>query len=113
MNLSEPPINIPSPRIANAPRSGSEESMIPGRAPTFADVGMRLVADGPVYAIIIVAGILAVRGTASTLEAVVAALAALLSKSWPRPVQVGTHVLIFLLLGAKLAIAAGVVGSVP
>lgn len=105
MNLSEPPIN-PSPRIVERPPSGSrlaDESMIPGRAPTFADVGMRLVADGPVYAIIIVAGILAMRGTASTLEAVVAALAALLSKSWPRPVQVGAHVFMFLLIGARLA----------
>ncbi len=103
MNLSEPPIN-PSPRIGNRPPgSFADESMIPGRAPTFADVGMRLVADGPVYAIIIVAGILAMRGTASTLEAVVAALAALLSKSWPRPVQVGAHVLFFVLIGARLA----------
>ena len=90
MNFSDPPVN---PTVAA------------GR-PTFADVAMRLVSDGPVYAIILIAGVLAMRGTATTLEALVGVMGALLSKSWPRPVQIGTHVLIFVLLGARLAFAS-------
>ncbi len=102
MSDDGPSIKVPAlPELTIGPgRTGTDPS---DRSPTFADVAMRLVVDGPVYSIILVVGVLAYRGTASTAEAVIAALAALLSKSWPRPVQMGTHTAIILALGAQLA----------
>jgi hypothetical protein len=78
------------------------ENLLDRRRTSFADVFMLLAKDGPVYAIIVVVGILAMRGTASTAEAVIAALAALLSKSWPRPIQMGTGAAIALLIGGRI-----------
>lgn len=106
MNASEPPVNPShSPRIAFAPREPERESLIPGRPPTIADVAMRIAVDMPVYLIIVVTGVLAMRGTATSLEAIVAAFGALLSKMWPRPVQTGVHqIVIFILIGARVAL---------
>lgn len=70
---------------------------------TFADVAMKLVQDGPVYAVIIVVGILAVRGTATASEAVITGLAGLLARMWPQAVQVagrvGSQLLILVVAG--------------
>jgi hypothetical protein len=60
----------------------------PDRAPTFADVAMRLANDGPMYAAIALVGVLSIQGKASASEMVITALASLLARSWPRAVQV-------------------------
>jgi hypothetical protein len=58
----------------------------PDRAPTFADVAMRLVNDGPMYAAIALVGVLSLQGRATASEMVITALASLLARSWPRAV---------------------------
>lgn len=58
------------------------------RAPTFADVAMRVANDGPMYAAIALVGVLSLQGKASASEMVITALASLLARSWPRAVQV-------------------------
>ncbi len=77
------------------------------KAVTFADVAMKLVQDGPIYAIIVVVGILAMRGTATASEAVITGLASLLARMWPQAVQVagkvGAQLLIILAGGAAFA----------
>jgi len=75
VSFSEPPIN---------------SSMTPNdqRPVTFPDVMMRIAHDGPFYAIICLIGVLAIRGTASAQETVIASLGTLLARSWPRAIQV-------------------------
>jgi len=58
----------------------------PDRAPTFADVAMRLANDGPMYAAIALVGVLSLQGKATASEMVITALASLLARSWPRAV---------------------------
>lgn len=57
------------------------------RAPTFADVAMRVANDGPMYAAIALVGMLSLQGKATASEMVITALASLLARSWPRAVQ--------------------------
>lgn len=56
---------------------------------TLADVAMRVAHDGPMYAIIVVVGVMAFKGHASASESIIAGLGALLARSWPRAIQVG------------------------
>lgn len=74
-SFSEPPINVKS-------HKGE-------RSANFADVAMRLVHDGPMYAIIALVGILAFKGHATSTELMITSLGALLARSWPRAVQIG------------------------
>lgn len=53
---------------------------------TWQDVVMRIVGDLPLYAVIAVAGDLALKQRANFQEFLIAVLAALGFKSWPRPV---------------------------
>lgn len=91
----------------------------PPKPVTMADVAMKLVQDGPVYAVIIVVGILAMRGTATASEAVITGLAGLLARMWPQAVQVagkvGAQLVILLVAGTAFAAAhaAGYVASLP
>lgn len=52
---------------------------------TFADVAMRIARDGPMYGVIILVGVLALRGTTTAMESVVGAAIALLARSHPPP----------------------------
>lgn len=89
-SLSEPPINT----IAMPNET---------RPVTFADVMMRVAHDGPMYAVIGLVGVLALKGQASASEMVITALGALLARSWPRAVQVsgkaGLAILVFAFFG--------------
>lgn len=59
---------------------------------TFADVFMKLAHDGPVYMLIATVGVLALRGTATSSEAVITGMAGLLARMWPQAVQVAGKV---------------------
>src|ERR1700739_1970187 len=50
---------------------------------TFADVAMRIARDGPMYGVIILVGVLAVRGHTSPLESILGAAFALQARSHP------------------------------
>lgn len=52
---------------------------------TFADVAMRVARDGPMYGVIILVGVLALRGTTSALESILGAAFALQARSHPPP----------------------------
>lgn len=52
---------------------------------TFADVAMRIARDGPMYGVIILVGVLAMRGTTSALESILGAAFALQARSHPPP----------------------------
>ena len=69
MNVSQGPIDIKDPRIRV----------------TFADVAMRIARDGPMYGVIILVGVLALRGTTSALESILGAAFALQARSHPPP----------------------------
>lgn len=69
MNPSMPPVDIKDPRIRV----------------TFADVAMRIARDGPMYGVIILVGLLALRGTTTAMESIVGAAFALLARSHPPP----------------------------
>ncbi len=71
-NLSLPPVgnvDIKDPRIRV----------------TFADVAMRIARDGPMYGVIILVGVLAMRGTTTALESILGAAFALQARSHPPP----------------------------
>ena len=68
----------------------------PGRAPTIADVLMRLVHDGPMYAVIVLVGIMAIKGTADARDFVITGLGSLLARSFPRAVQVPAGAIVVL-----------------
>jgi hypothetical protein len=84
-SVSEPPLN----------------SVQPSKPVTFADVAMRLVQDGPIYAIIGLVGAMAVGGHATASEAVITGLAGLLARSWPRAVQVAGKAGVVLIAAAS------------
>lgn len=50
---------------------------------TFADVAMRVAHDGPMYGVILLVGILAMRGNVDSLHAIIGAAFALLARSRP------------------------------
>lgn len=75
LSVSEPPINSPI-MTRKAP-------------PAWSEVAMRIVQDGPMYAIIALVGVLAIKGQANAQEFVITGLGALLARSWPKAVQVG------------------------
>lgn len=64
---SMPPVDIKDPRIRV----------------TFADVAMRVANDGPMYGVIILVGVLALRGTTTALESIIGAAFALQARSRP------------------------------
>jgi hypothetical protein len=93
-SLSEPPIN-------------SSTSMNDQRPATIADVLMRVAHDGPMYAVVIIVAVLAIKGQASSNEMVITSLAAMLARSWPRAVQVAGKVGVALLVfGGFVAVHA-------
>ena len=69
MNLSNPPppVDLKDPRIRV----------------TLADVAMRVASDGPMYGVIILVGILALRGTIEPLATILGAAFALQARSHP------------------------------
>lgn len=79
------------------------------KAVTFADVAMRVAHDGPMYAVIVVVGVMAFKGHASAGESIIAGLGALLARSWPRAIQVGGGASAILFMLGKLS---GVLGLV-
>jgi hypothetical protein len=93
-SYSEPPI------ISAGPTSRGPVERV-----TFAEVAMRLVTDGPIYAIIVLVGAMAVGGHATASEAVITGLAGLLARSWPRAVQVAGKVGV-VVLASSLAFGA-------
>jgi len=70
-SVSEPPINI----------------SYKGEKVSFADVAMRVARDGPMYAVIIVVGVMAMKGAATASETIIAAAVSLLARSFPGMVQ--------------------------
>lgn len=92
-NLSLPPVDIKDPRIRT----------------TFADVAMKLVSDGPMYGVIILVGVLALKGTTTAAESITGAALALLARSHPPPetgkrtAVLGAGVGLLLIGGAGLA----------
>lgn len=74
---------------------------------TFADVAMRVAHDGPMYGVILLVGILAMRGNVDSLHAIIGAAFALLARS--RPPE--SDKLDRLIRGAAGAGAALVIGS--
>lgn len=102
-SVSEPPINI----------SEKEEA---GKV-TFADVAMRVARDGPMYAIIIMIGALALKGSATAMETMMTSAIALLARSWPGAIQMGKGMMgknagLLLVLGGALGAAHLVMGCV-
>ncbi len=97
-NLSLPPVDIKDPRIRT----------------TFADVAMKLVSDGPMYGVIILVGVLALKGTTTAAESITGAALALLARSHPPPETskragvtiAGVGLAIVLVGGAALAACA-------
>jgi hypothetical protein len=69
MNASMPPVDIKDPRIRV----------------TFADVAMKFASDGPMYGVIVLVGVLALRGTTTAAESITGAALALLARSHPPP----------------------------
>lgn len=70
MNLSAPPgapVDIKDPRIRV----------------TIADVAMRFASDGPMYGMIFLVGVLALRGTTTSMESILGAAFALQARSHP------------------------------
>lgn len=89
MNTSMPPVDIKDPRIRV----------------TAADVAMRIANDGPMYGVIILVGVLALKGTTTTLESIVGASLALHARSHPPSGvkfngNVAAAVIAFVLMGA-------------
>lgn len=66
---SFPPVDIKDPRIRV----------------TFADVAMRIARDGPMYGVILLVGVLALKGTTTAAESITGAALALLARSHPPP----------------------------
>jgi len=85
--------------------SDRPENLIERRRTSFADVFMLVAKDGPIYAIIIVVGVLAMKGTASTSEMVMTGALSLLARSWPRPIQMGAATLVAMGVVARLIVA--------
>lgn len=56
---------------------------------TFPDVAMRFVQDVPIYMVITIVGILAIKGVAETKEFIIAGMGMMLSKSWPKAIAFG------------------------
>lgn len=50
---------------------------------TFADVAMRIARDGPMYGVILLVGVLALKGTTTASESIIGAAVALLARSHP------------------------------
>ena len=69
INVSQPPVDIKDPRIRI----------------TFADVAMRVARDGPMYGVIILVGVLAMKGIVNGMDSIVGAAFALLARSHPPP----------------------------
>jgi hypothetical protein len=91
---------------ASALRIGGAASPPPPPRPaTFADVAMRLVNDGPIYAAVFLVGVLSLKGQASASEMVITSLAALLARSWPRAVQVASSAGVIVFFGARAALS--------
>lgn len=67
MNMSTPPVDIKDPRIRI----------------TFADVAMRIAHDGPMYGVLTLVGVLALRGNIEGLHAIMGAAFALQARSRP------------------------------
>lgn len=73
---------------------------------TFADVAMRIARDGPMYGVIILVGVLALKGTTSALESILGAAFALQARSRPpAEIEKGGKSLLTI-----LAVGAGTVG---
>lgn len=68
-NVSMPPVDIKDPRIRV----------------TFADVAMKFASDGPMYGVIVLVGVLALKGTTTAAESITGAALALLARSHPPP----------------------------
>ncbi len=76
-SVSEPPINV-------------TEKGGPSRV-TFADVAMKIARDGPMYAVVMLAGILAIKGIATAAESMMGMAMAMLSRSYPSPIQISSE----------------------
>ena len=75
------------------PHADSEYPLsLGGRAPPspkWTDVAMKVAADGPVYALVGLVGVLAIKGHASTSEMIITGALAFVSRSWPKPITLG------------------------
>lgn len=91
------------------------DSIIPpkpaGAAPTsMVDVAHKFVSDIPLYVMLGVVAALAVKGQASALEVIMGGMSGFLAKSWPKPVQIGTPVIVcVLLMGAHVSACGGTI----
>ena len=90
-NASLPPVDIKDPRIRT----------------TFADVAMKLVSDGPMYGVIILVGVLSIRGHVEPMTSIVGAALALLARSHPPPETGKRPGLSILGAGTGLLLAGG------
>lgn len=73
---------------------------------TFADVAMKFVSDGPMYGVILLVGVLALKGTTTAAESITGAALALLARSHPPP-ENGKRVASLLGAGAALLFVGG------
>lgn len=73
--------------LSGAPGSGGAgvDLRDPRIRVTFADVAMRIARDGPMYAVIVLVGVLTIRGTTTAAESIIGAAVALLARSHPPP----------------------------
>jgi len=95
--VSTPPLDMKDPRIRI----------------TFADVAMRVARDGPMYGVILLVGVLALKGTTTALESILGAAFALQARSHPPPETdklgrtiINGAVLMLAVLGLLTAISA-------
>jgi|ERR1700682_495035 len=83
----ESPLTVPiTPKPPSFSISPGASGSGPGGKLTWPDVAMKIVNDAPLYAVIAIAGILALKERANFLEFLTACLAAMGFKSWPKPV---------------------------
>jgi hypothetical protein len=93
---SMPPIDIKDPRIRV----------------TFPDVAMRIARDGPMYGVIILVGVLALKGTTDAMTSIVGAAVALLARSHPPPEHnPKSHLSGIVVIGAVSALGAACIAA--
>jgi hypothetical protein len=102
--------SIPIGTISNPP-GAPVDLKDPRIRVTFADVAMRIARDGPMYGVIILVGVLALKGTTNALESILGAAFALQARSHPPP-EISSKLsnAIISALGIVLVIGATVVG---
>lgn len=59
------------------------------RGTSWAEVAMKVAHDGPIYGLMALVGILAIKGQAATSELIITGALSFVARSWPRPIITG------------------------